>query len=132
LAKQEARSWHRPAIQFPLNIEFHFAKVRTAKKKKDKTGRKLGRGGNVAEGMHRTADLTMTDNTNFVLWEFSVSTHLTCSRTTLMHHGSGRTSTHHVELWHGQRPRQLLSQKDGERRAHPKGEDDSSKAVLCF
>ncbi|KAH9937380.1 uncharacterized protein B0H18DRAFT_1081579 [Fomitopsis serialis] len=36
LSKQEARSFHRPALQFPSNVEIHFAKVRTAKKKKDK------------------------------------------------------------------------------------------------
>jgi hypothetical protein len=71
LSKQEARSWHRPAMQFPMNVELHFNKVRTAKKKKDKAGRKLGRGGNVGEGLHRTADLTLADTSNFVLWELS-------------------------------------------------------------
>jgi hypothetical protein len=54
-----------------MNVELHFGKVRTAKKKKDKAGRKLGRGGNVGEGLHRTADLTLADTSNFVLWELS-------------------------------------------------------------
>ncbi|CCL98075.1 uncharacterized protein FIBRA_00069 [Fibroporia radiculosa] len=71
LSKQEARSFHRPAMQFPANVEIHFSKVRTAKKKKDKAGRKVGKGGNVGEGLHRTGDLSLRDTSNFVLWEFS-------------------------------------------------------------
>ncbi|TFY75997.1 hypothetical protein EWM64_g8012, partial [Hericium alpestre] len=71
LMKQEARSFHRPALQFPANIALTFTKVRTAKKKKDKAGRKLGRGGNVGESLRRTADLSLKDSSNFVLWEFS-------------------------------------------------------------
>ncbi|KAJ8083724.1 hypothetical protein PM082_002490 [Marasmius tenuissimus] len=71
LSKQEARSFHRPALQFPSNIELRFSKVRTAKKKKDKSGRKLGKGGNVAEGLHTTGDLSLRDTSNFVLWEYS-------------------------------------------------------------
>ncbi|KAI6031564.1 TAF1 transcription initiation factor TFIID subunit TAF1 [Pisolithus microcarpus] len=71
LSKHEARSFHRPALQFPTNIEFRFSKVRTAKKKKDKAGRKLGKGGNVGEGLHKTGDLTLKDTSNFVLWEYS-------------------------------------------------------------
>lgn len=73
LSKQEARSFHRPALQFPTNIEIRFSKVRTAKKKKDKAGRKIGKGGNIGEGLHRTSDLTLKDTSNFVLWEYSVS-----------------------------------------------------------
>ncbi|KAI0937218.1 hypothetical protein AcW1_001258 [Taiwanofungus camphoratus] len=71
LSKQEARSFHRPALQFPANVELHFSKVRTAKKKKDKAGRKVGKGGNVGEGLHRSGDLSLRDTSNFVLWEFS-------------------------------------------------------------
>ncbi|KAM6498495.1 TAF1 transcription initiation factor TFIID subunit TAF1 [Amanita muscaria] len=71
LSKQEARSFHRPALQFPSNIEIHFSKVRTAKKKKDKAGRKLGKGGNVGEGLRKTSDLSLRDTSNFVLWEYS-------------------------------------------------------------
>ncbi|ETW87080.1 hypothetical protein HETIRDRAFT_468878 [Heterobasidion irregulare TC 32-1] len=71
LLKQEARSFHRPALQFPSNIELRFSKVRTAKKKKDKAGRKVGRGGNVGEGLRKTSDLSLRDTSNFVLWEFS-------------------------------------------------------------
>ncbi|THV07607.1 hypothetical protein K435DRAFT_709654 [Dendrothele bispora CBS 962.96] len=71
LSKQEARSFHRPALQFPSNIELRFSKVRTAKKKKDKAGRKLGKGGNVGEGLHTTSDLSLRDTSNFVIWEYS-------------------------------------------------------------
>lgn len=71
LSKQEARSWHRPALQFPLNVELRFSKVRTAKKKKDKAGRKLGKGGNIGEGLRKTGDLSLQDTSNFVLWELS-------------------------------------------------------------
>ncbi|EKM84167.1 hypothetical protein AGABI1DRAFT_67440 [Agaricus bisporus var. burnettii JB137-S8] len=71
LSKQEARSFHRPALQFPANIEIRFSKVRTAKKKKDKSGRKLGKGGNVGESLHKTGDLSLRDTSNFVLWEYS-------------------------------------------------------------
>ncbi|KAF8807785.1 atypical/TAF1 protein kinase [Phlegmacium glaucopus] len=71
LSKQEARSFHRPALQFPSNIELRFSKVRTAKKKKDKAGRKLGKGGNVGEGLRKTSDLSLRDTSNFVLWEYS-------------------------------------------------------------
>ncbi|KAH9178601.1 TAF1 transcription initiation factor TFIID subunit TAF1 [Lactarius sanguifluus] len=71
LGKQEARSFHRPALQIPANIEIRFTKVRSAKKKKDKTGRRLGRGGNVGENLRRTSDLSLRDTSNFVLWEFS-------------------------------------------------------------
>lgn len=73
LSKQEARSFHRPAMQFPSNIELRFSKVRTAKKKKDKAGRKLGKGGNIGEGLRKTSDLSLRDTSNFVLWEYSVS-----------------------------------------------------------
>ena len=47
--------------------------MRSAKKKKDKAGRRLGRGGNVGENLRRTGDLSLRDTSNFVLWEFSVS-----------------------------------------------------------
>ena len=72
LNKQEARSFHRPALQFPSNVELRFNKVRSAKKKKDRTGRKVGKGGNVSEGLHRTADLSLKDTSNYALVEYSV------------------------------------------------------------
>ncbi|KAJ7926010.1 TAF1 transcription initiation factor TFIID subunit TAF1 [Mycena leptocephala] len=71
LSKQEARSFHRPALQFPSNMELRFSKVRTAKKKKDKAGRKLGKGGNIGEGLRKTSDISLRDTSNFILWEFS-------------------------------------------------------------
>lgn len=53
-------------------MELRFSKVRTAKKKKDKAGRKIGKGGDVGEGLRRTNDLSLKDTSNFILWEFSV------------------------------------------------------------
>jgi len=52
-------------------VEIRFSRVRTAKKKKDKAGRTLGRGGAVGEILHRTGDLSLCDKSNYVLWEFS-------------------------------------------------------------
>ena len=45
-------------MQFPANIELRFSKVRSAKKKKDKSGRKIGKGGDVGEGLRKTSLLT--------------------------------------------------------------------------
>ena len=44
---------------------------KSTKKKKDKAGRKVGKGGDIGEGLHRTGDLSLRDTSNFVLWEFS-------------------------------------------------------------
>jgi transcription initiation factor TFIID subunit 1 len=93
LGKQEARSFHRPALQIPANIEIRFTKVRSAKKKKDKTGRRLGRGSNVGENLRRTGDLSLRDTSNFVLWEFSVSFRFSICHLTLKFVG-GRKNTH--------------------------------------
>ncbi|KAF8488534.1 hypothetical protein JB92DRAFT_3016567 [Gautieria morchelliformis] len=71
LTKQEARSFHRPALQFPSNIELRFSKVRTAKKKKDRQGRTMGRGGDAGEALRKTSDLTLKDTSSFILFEFS-------------------------------------------------------------
>ena len=72
LTKQEARSFHRPALQFPSNVELRFGKVRTAKKKKDRQGRTIGRGGDAGEALRKTSDLTLKDTSSFILFEFSV------------------------------------------------------------
>ena len=114
LGKQESRSFHRPALQIPANIEIRFTKVRSAKKKKDKTGRRLGRGGNVGENLRRTGDLSLRDTSNYVLWEFSVS--FRCSRYFVHYNplATGRTPTHHREFWNGKYTRQLLSEKKRE------------------
>lgn len=87
-------------MQFPSNIELRFSKVRTAKKKKDKAGRKIGKGGNVGEGLHRTGDLSLRDTSNFILWEFSVSRSV-CVDEEGADSLTGGTSPHHLELWHG-------------------------------
>lgn len=66
------RSFHRPALQFPVNVELRFTRVRTAKKKKDKSGRKVSKGGDAGDALHTTADLTLKDTSPFVLLEYSV------------------------------------------------------------
>lgn len=72
LTKQELRAWHRPPLQFQSNIRFTFDVSPPARKLKDKVGRKLGKGGDVQEGLRRVGDLTLRDKSDFVLWEFSV------------------------------------------------------------
>lgn len=121
LSKQEARSFHRPALQFPSNIELHFAKVRTAKKKKDKAGRKVGKGGNVGEGLHRTGDLSLRDTSNFVLWEFSVRAQNHTAVSASLDNLLGGASANHFELWYGQYSGKLLQEEEREGRAYTKG-----------
>ncbi|KZV94138.1 hypothetical protein EXIGLDRAFT_767429 [Exidia glandulosa HHB12029] len=71
LTKSEMRSFHRPALQFPVNIELRFTRVRTAKKKKDKTGRTIAKGGDAGDVLHSTADLSLKDTSPFILLEYS-------------------------------------------------------------
>ncbi|CED83739.1 Transcription initiation factor TFIID, subunit TAF1 [Phaffia rhodozyma] len=56
---------------FPSNIKLTFEPVKSAKTFKDKVGRKLGKGGDIAEGLRKPGDLTLKDTSSFVLWEFS-------------------------------------------------------------
>jgi hypothetical protein len=108
--KQEARSFHCPALQFPSNIEIRFSKVRTARKKKNKARRKLGKGGNVGEGLRKTGDLSLRDTSNFVLWEYSVSIVDHNHRFLLKSH-LGRVSPYHSEFQDELFLSQLLSKK---------------------
>lgn len=47
-----------------------FIKVRSSKKKKDKSGRKIKRSD--GESLRAMGDITCRDTSNFVLWEYSV------------------------------------------------------------
>jgi len=58
-------------MQFPVNTECRFSKVRSAKKKKDKSGRTLGKGGDVVQALRYTGDLSLRETSNYVLWEYS-------------------------------------------------------------
>ncbi|KAI5476818.1 transcription initiation factor TFIID subunit 1 [Pseudohyphozyma bogoriensis] len=69
LSKADTRAFHRPPLQFPVNIQLGFAKVKGAKKKKDKTGKKIRKSD--GESLRRTSDITCRDTSQFVLWEFS-------------------------------------------------------------
>ena len=114
LNKQEARSFHRPALQFPSNVELRFSKVRSAKKKKDRAGRKVGKGGNVSEGLHRTTDLSLKDTSNYVLLEYSVTPRSDLERVVLLIGWPhlGRAPADIIKFRHGQHPRQLLSEEE--------------------
>jgi len=71
LTKHEARSFHRPALQFPVNVPIKFSKVKVAKKKKDKAGRKIRNTAPAAELLRNTTDLTLKDTGPFMLLEYS-------------------------------------------------------------
>ncbi|KAF9585825.1 hypothetical protein BGW38_000578 [Lunasporangiospora selenospora] len=64
LSKTELRSFHRPQLQFPLNVNITFSRVKSSKKK-NKKRKELG------EVMRSSKDLTLKDHTNFVLLEYS-------------------------------------------------------------
>ncbi|KAI8371514.1 uncharacterized protein BYT42DRAFT_580545 [Radiomyces spectabilis] len=66
LSKAEARSFHRPLVQLPLNHDITFSRVRISKKNRRKDKKK-----NAAELMRSTKDLSLKDNSMFVLLEFS-------------------------------------------------------------
>jgi len=51
-------------------VELKFNKVRSAKKKKDKAGRKITRG-DLTEGLRVTGDISLRDTSSFVIWEYS-------------------------------------------------------------
>ncbi|KAG9025969.1 hypothetical protein FRB95_009534 [Tulasnella sp. JGI-2019a] len=70
LSKAEARSWHRPTLHFPVNLPISFSKVRGAKKKKDKAGRKITRG-DLTEGLRFTGDISLRDTSAGILLEYS-------------------------------------------------------------
>ncbi|KAF9364515.1 hypothetical protein BGX34_001286 [Mortierella sp. NVP85] len=64
LTKSELRSFHRPQFQSVSNVDITFSRVKGSKKKKQKR-KELG------EVMRSPKDLTLRDNTNFVLLEYS-------------------------------------------------------------
>ncbi|KAG1603315.1 hypothetical protein G6F47_001952 [Rhizopus delemar] len=65
LSKAELRSFHRPLIQLPANTDIHFSRVKASKKKKK--DKKKGH----IEAIRSTKDLTLKDNSPFVLMEYS-------------------------------------------------------------
>lgn len=70
LTKTEARSFHRPAMQFPINIPLSFSRLERAagavKGKKDKRKNK-----DADEVLRSTRDLTLKEQGGFVLYEYS-------------------------------------------------------------
>lgn len=68
LTKNEARSFHRPALSFNVHIPHMFSKVRS-RKKRDKQGRKVKR--NDADSLRTMDDITLRDTSEYVLTEYS-------------------------------------------------------------
>ena len=64
LARQEARSFHRPAMSFVPNVPVRFSKPRTVKRKHLK-------GKDTQALFHSTKDLSLADNSNVLLLEYS-------------------------------------------------------------
>ena len=60
--KSDIRALHRPSIQFPLEQEIHFSKMKKIKKKKLRS----------REAMKKPKDLTLKDKSDYVLFEYSV------------------------------------------------------------
>ncbi|KAI7866594.1 hypothetical protein BDF14DRAFT_1810449 [Spinellus fusiger] len=65
LSKAELRSFHRPMMQLPINADVIFSRVRVSKKKKK--DKKKG----PPEVLRTTKELTLKDNSYFVLMEYS-------------------------------------------------------------
>ncbi|KAJ3045878.1 hypothetical protein HDV00_006144 [Rhizophlyctis rosea] len=64
---KEMRSFHRPALKFPINQELRFTRVR-GKSKKEK---RKAKGKDVTALMETPNDLTLKDNSKFALLEYS-------------------------------------------------------------
>lgn len=72
LTKVEARSFHRPALQFLPNVQISFSKVRGAKRKKDRGGRKVSvHSADPSEALRYSKDITLKETGPFVLLEYS-------------------------------------------------------------
>ncbi|KAF3154478.1 hypothetical protein TWF751_003803 [Orbilia oligospora] len=64
LGKPEMRSFHRPRLTFPTEVEIRFTKGKTLKRKHLK-------GKSIREIFHDTKSLSLSDNSNFILFEYS-------------------------------------------------------------
>ncbi|KAK6536751.1 hypothetical protein TWF281_000967 [Arthrobotrys megalospora] len=64
LTKPEMRSFHRPRLTFPVEVEIRFTKGKTLKRKHFK-------GKTIKEIFHDTKSLSLSDNSNFILFEYS-------------------------------------------------------------
>ncbi|KAF3907583.1 hypothetical protein AA313_de0203730 [Arthrobotrys entomopaga] len=64
LSKPEMRSFHRPRLTFPIEVEIRFTKGKTLKRKHFK-------GKSIKEIFADTKSLSLSDNSNFILFEYS-------------------------------------------------------------
>lgn len=73
LTKSEARSFHRPAMQFPINIPLSFSRVQKAGFTGNNAAAKKDRKRNkdADEVLKSTRDLTLKEQGSFVLYEYS-------------------------------------------------------------
>jgi transcription initiation factor TFIID subunit 1, fungi type len=65
---KDMRSWHRPPINFPINMDIKLSKIKNKKKHQKKL---LKSGGSSADLMKKSKDLTLKDNSKYVLFEYS-------------------------------------------------------------
>ncbi|CAO1633841.1 unnamed protein product [Sympodiomycopsis kandeliae] len=71
LSKQEARSFHRPAMQFPINIPLSFSRVQKAGQGSNSAKKDRKRNKDADEVLKSTRDLTLKEQGSFVLYEYS-------------------------------------------------------------
>lgn len=64
LSIKEARSFHRPSLHFHVNQEIRFSKIKSRKKK-------TYRGKDIQTVLATTKDISLMDNCNFILLEYS-------------------------------------------------------------
>lgn len=65
---KDMRAWHRPPISFPINMDIKLSKVKNKKKLQKKL---LKSGGSSGDLVKKSKDLTLKDNSKYVLFEYS-------------------------------------------------------------
>lgn len=68
LTKATARAHHRKPVSFPVGVRFAFSRVRGAKRRKDKAGKRATVG---EEAMRTSGDLSLRDSAPFIMLEYS-------------------------------------------------------------
>ncbi|KAH8920920.1 hypothetical protein BT69DRAFT_372701 [Atractiella rhizophila] len=78
LTKAECRSFHRPALQFPLNVALNFSRCRPlkfekggGKRKRFRANTSMQRAGGKDGLLNKSKYLTLKDTGNFILMEYS-------------------------------------------------------------
>ncbi len=85
LSKAEVASFHRPAMQFPINVPIMFSRLTSSRKKREDRG-KAKKGKDPSEILRSSRDLTLSDTGPYVMYEYSVCWHwLLISLSTVTH-----------------------------------------------